>query len=117
MREAKKEYGAHRSWVNGPPDPSKQVYFTIDNVVTDAASKFEAIERLAEDGYPVQEMLHLTLIDRQQSGLQRLQAAGYRAEAVFNLLDLIWAFGELRLWDRGRIDAVEDEIAAHNTQA
>jgi uridine monophosphate synthetase len=112
MREAKKDYGAHRNWVNGTYNP-ESLYFTIDNVITDGASKLEAIGRLEEDGYPAKAMLHLSLIDRQQGGIQNLRDAGYRAEAIFNLLDLAWAFGELGLWNKERVHAVEDEIEAH----
>ena len=117
MRESKKAYGAHQTWVNGRPDLNRHVYFTVDNVITDGASKLEAIEHLIEDGYPAPEMLHLTFIDRQQGGLEKLRAQGYRAEAVFNLLDLVWAFGELGLWDKDRVKAVEDEIEAHRSLA
>jgi len=117
MREAKKEHGAHRSWVNGKPDLEHHQYFTIDNVITDGKSKFEVMPRLEEDEYPASEMLHLTLIDREQGGLQRLRAAGYHAESVFTLLDVVWAFGELGFWTLDQVRKVEDEIAAHQINA
>ena len=117
MREAKKTHGAHSTWVNGLPDFERHVYFTIDNVITDGQSKLEAIEHLLEDGYRAYSMLHLTLVDRQQGGLERLQKLGHTAQAVFNLLDLVWAFGELRLWDKDRVKAVEDESVAHRALA
>lgn len=110
MREVKKKHGAHTTWVNGVPDTARHTYFSVDNVITHGISLLEKIEQLEEDGYPTKEMLHLVFIDRGQSGLQRVRSAGYRGEAVFDLLDLVSAFGELGLWEPEQVQAVEDEM-------
>lgn len=117
MREAQKEYGAHKkTWVNGRAEESVE-YFTIDNVITDGTSKLEAIEHLEEDGYPARSMTHVTFIDRQQGGMERLVGQGYRAVKLFDLSDLLWAFSALNLWTNEQLDAFEQEIERHRQEA
>ncbi|MDB5264720.1 MAG: hypothetical protein JWN64_291 [Parcubacteria group bacterium] len=116
MREVRKGHGAHNFWVNGKPDNGDYVYVTVDNVITTGTSILEGIERLREDGYAVEDVLHIVVIDRQQGGLESLVARGIKVEALFNLLDLVWAFGELNLWPKDRVKAVEIEIEAHKSR-
>ncbi len=114
MREQKKAYGAHQKWVNGKPDYERHNYVLLDNVVTDGSSKIEAANRLHEDGYRIPELDALILVDRQQGALDRLKGVGFRSvNVMYNLLDLTFAFGELGLWDKSAVRAVEDEIRAH----
>jgi orotate phosphoribosyltransferase len=113
MREMQKTYGAHKKWVDGSPQPDLHKYLTIDNVATDGASKAQTAALLKEDGYPVEDMKHIVLIDRQQGAVKKLAAQGITMVSVFNLLDVVWAFGELKLWPKDRVKAVEEEIAAH----
>lgn len=116
MREALKTHGAHKSWVNGPAQPEIHSYWTLDNVVTDAASKFEAAKRLKESGYPAQEMPTLVFVDRQQGGIERMKQGGFTHIVVgYYLLDLTFAFGELGLWPKEKVRAVEEEIKANQT--
>lgn len=113
MREGKKEHGVHHKWVNG--DPSEfHTYWTVDNVVTDGQSKFEAAEKLEESGYPSKEMPSLILVDRQQGGIKRMEDAGFtRIYVIYNLLDICFALGELGLWPKQVVAQVEEEIKAH----
>lgn len=118
MREVQKEHGAtgHKGhWVNGRPDIAAHDYATIENVVTSGGSLRQAIERIGEDGYPVQNMSHLVFMDRQQGGVRKLREEGYNIVTIYKLLDVVWAFTELVLkgWDTDRLAAVEAEIAAH----
>ena len=86
----------------------------MDNVVTDGQSKFEAVERLRASGYPVDEMPSLIFVDRQQGGIRRMEEAGFKNIVVaYRLLDLTFAFGELKLWPKEAVRAVEQEIKAH----
>ncbi len=113
MKEALKKHGAHQNWVNGEADPD-HTYWIIDNVVTDGASKFEANERLRESGYPVDDMPSIVFVDRQQGGIQKMKAGGFKRIIVaYELLDLTFAFGELKLWPKNMVKAVEEEISAH----
>jgi len=114
MKEALKAHGANPSWVNGKPQPEFHTYGDLDNVVTDGGSKFEARERLTESGYPVDEMFSFIFVDRQQGGVQRMVQRGFtRIIVAYGLLDLTFVFGELGLWPKDAVKAVEEEIRAH----
>ena len=118
MREALKQShgaGTHKgTWVNGKPNP-RQWYWGWDNVATNGDSKFEAAEKWAADGYNVGEMIAGIFVDRQQGAVPRLEKAGLfkKIVTVFNLLDITFAFGELGLWPKNAVKAVEKEIADH----
>lgn len=114
MREALKAHGVHPDWVNGKADPLKHTYWTVDNTVTNGRSKLDARDRLKESGYPVDDMRHLILVDRQQGGIPNMESFGFRDIVVaYNLLDITYAFGERGLWPRKRVRAVEQEIKTH----
>lgn len=113
MREVKKGHGAHQTWVNGIPDFVHHEYWLVDNVATNGDSKIEAGAKLAEDGYP-EHLPCLIWIDRQQGAIQRLKQVGFnRIVVAYDLLDLAYAYGELGLWPKETVQAVEREIAAH----
>lgn len=114
MREQRKQHGAHNNWINGKPDQARHRYWWVDNVVTDGGSKIQAAERSEEDGYPSKQMPCLIWIDRQQGALPRLQAAGFEnVIVVYNLLDITFAFGEMKVWPKEAVVAVEEEIRQH----
>lgn len=115
MREQPKQHGAHKiCWINGRPDTINQKYWWVDNVATDGGSKILAAQRGVQDGYPGWQMPCLIWIDRQQGSVARLKKAGFeQVVVVYNLLDLTFAFGELKLWPRSAVTSVEEEIKAH----
>ncbi len=116
MREKlKKEHGANDRWVNGEmPDLKKFTFWAVDNVVTDGGTKSMQAERLEQDGYPSKEMPQLIFIDRQQGAIPRLRAAGFKRIVVcYNLLDITFVYGELKLWPKETLKRVEEEIKAH----
>jgi len=55
----------------------------IDDIITDGASKLEAIESLEAAGLVVEDLV--VLIDREQGGRERLAAKGYRLQAVLSI--------------------------------
>jgi orotate phosphoribosyltransferase len=118
MKEKPKNYGANTGWFNGKPSPD-QIYWRIDNVATNGATKIELEDRFAADGYPT---VHdnpdkapvYIWIDRQQGAIKRLREAGYtRIEVGYNLLDITFAYGAMGLWPKSAVKAVEEEIKAH----
>ncbi|TSC56531.1 MAG: hypothetical protein Greene071421_164 [Parcubacteria group bacterium Greene0714_21] len=114
MREDLKIHGAHPDWVNGKAQPELHTYWTVDNVVTDGGSKLETQNRLQESGYPVEDMPSLVFVDRQQGGIVNMEKAGFRNIVVaYNLLDITFALGKLELWPRDAVQAVGEEIEAH----
>ena len=113
MREVLKTHGAHPDWVNGKPIPD-HTYWSVDNVVTDAGTKVEARGRFQESGYPVDQMPALVLVDRQQGGIKRMIQSGFSNIVVaYNLLDLTFVFQQLGLWPKNAVQAVAEEIKAH----
>lgn len=114
MRETLKQHGAHHTWVNGKPDPCHS-YWLVDNVATDGQSKIEAAEKLTQDGYLIEEVSCLIFIDRQQGAIPRLkkETKFKQIVVVYNLLDITYALGELGLWPKDSVKAVEEEIKAH----
>ncbi len=112
MKEQPKDHGAHKGWINGKPKPTHS-YWLVDNVATNGASKPEAREKMRADGYPDPAGV-IIWIDRQQGALRRLEEAGLsRVLVAYHLLDVTFAFGEMGLWPKGAVKAVEQEIEAH----
>lgn len=111
LRDTLKTYGSHQSYVDGAADPNHEVYVFVDNVITDGQTKRDYTEKLRVSNYPVEDIQHIVLVDRQQGAIDKLTHEGYRISAVFNLLDLVQAYGKLGIWPTEQVRAVEEEIA------
>lgn len=112
MKEQPKDHGAHKGWINGKPKADHS-YWLVDNVATNGDSKLEAREKMRADSYPDPAGV-IIWIDRQQGALRRLEEAGFnRVLVAYNLLDVTFAFGEMGLWPKTAVQAVEQEIEAH----
>jgi uridine monophosphate synthetase len=95
-RREEKGYGTRRR-IEGLFEPGERVVL-IDDIVTDGASKFEAIQPLEEAGLVVKDLV--ILIDREQGGPELLAARGYTLHAI---LTISQCFDE---WERaGLVDA------------
>jgi uridine monophosphate synthetase len=79
-REAK-DHGIRRP-IEGPFEAGEHVV-VIDDIVTDGASKLEAIAPLEAAGLVVRDLV--ILIDREQGGRERLAARGYALHAVLTI--------------------------------
>lgn len=90
-RKEVKTYGT-RAEIEGVYQPGEAVV-VIDDLVTTAESKFEAIAKLSAAGLQVTDVV--VLIDRQSGATQALQQAGLRLHAVFTLTQLLdaWQVG------------------------
>src|SRR4030095_6516466 len=71
-----------RRRVEGAFAPGEHVV-VIDDIITDGASKFEAIESLEEAGLVVRDLV--ILIDREQGGRELLAARGYTLHSVLTI--------------------------------
>ena len=64
-----------------------QVALLVDDLITKADSKLEAISALEENGLNVQDVV--VLIDREQGGVQELEKRGYTCHIAFKLKELL----------------------------
>ncbi len=112
MRETLKQHGDNPTWVNGRPDEKRHRYMLIDNTDTDGETKIDTVPKLAHDGYAAEHMPLLIVIDRGQGGVQRLERLKIfeRVVVMYHLLDIVFAFGELKLWPWETVKAIEEEI-------
>jgi uridine monophosphate synthetase len=107
-REAK-THGAGEA-INGAYSPGQTV-LVIDDLVTRAESKLEAIRVLEANGLLVRDVA--VLVDREQGGAQELAAAGYHLHAAVTLTQLLdhWrATG-------GLDEATYERVGAYTAQA
>ena len=80
-RREEKAYGTRRR-IEGTFHPGERVV-VIDDIVTDGASKLEAIAPLEAAGLVIEDLL--VLIDREQGARERLGQKGYRLHAVLTI--------------------------------
>jgi orotate phosphoribosyltransferase len=80
-RREEKGYGTRRR-IEGLHQPGERVVL-IDDIVTDGASKFEAIEPLEKAGLIVKDLV--ILIDREQGGRELLAAKGYALHSILTI--------------------------------
>jgi uridine monophosphate synthetase len=80
-RREEKAYGTKRR-IEGLFAPGERVV-VIDDIITDGASKLEAIQPLEEAGLVVRDLV--ILVDREQGGRERLAARGYTLHAVLTI--------------------------------
>jgi len=80
-RREDKSYGTRRR-IEGAFTPGERVVL-IDDIITDGASKFEAIRPLEEAGLIVRDLV--ILIDREQGGRELLLAKGYALHAILTI--------------------------------
>jgi uridine monophosphate synthetase len=80
-RREEKAYGTRRR-IEGAFHAGERVV-VIDDIVTDGASKLEAIEPLEAAGLVVEDLV--VLVDREQGGRERLASKGYRLHAVLTV--------------------------------
>lgn len=104
-RKEVKERGT-KAKIEGKFEPGQTVLL-VDDLVTRADSKLEAIWALEENGLVVKDVL--VLVDREQGGKEQLAEAGYNLHAIFKVSDLF----DLYL-DKGRISQEKyDEVMAY----
>jgi len=101
-RKEVKNYGTERS-VEGVFEPG-QTALLIDDLITKGHSKLEAIAPLEAAGLKVKDIL--VLVDREQGGVEELDAHGYTVHAMLTLSQILDA-----LVDAGKLAAARcDEI-------
>jgi len=107
-RREEKAYGTRRR-IEGLFEAGERVV-VIDDIVTDGASKLEAIEPLEAAGLIVRDLV--ILIDREQGGRERLAARGYALHAVLTISACFDELGRAALVDRTVLGAARDFVQA-----
>ena len=80
-RKEEKSYGTKRR-IEGIYEAGDRVVL-IDDIITDGASKFEAIEVLEDAGLMVKDLV--ILIDREQGGRELLASKGYALHSILTI--------------------------------
>jgi orotate phosphoribosyltransferase len=87
VRKEAKGHGTG-AWLEGPlPKPGSRIT-VLEDVVTTGGSSLKAVNQLREAGYQVDRVV--TIVDRQEGGLEAMTAAGLELRSLF-LLDEIAA--------------------------
>jgi uridine monophosphate synthetase len=106
-RQHEKAYGT-RKRIEGLFAPHERVV-VLDDIVTDGASKLEAIAALEEVGLVVKDLV--VLIDREQGGRDRLAARGYALHAVLTISQCLDELAQSGV-DPGLVDQCRDFVQA-----
>lgn len=84
-RKEEKEHGIKRP-IDGQFQQG-EVALLVDDLITKADSKIEAISVLEENGLKVHDVV--VLVDREQGGVQELEKRGYSSHVAFGLKELL----------------------------
>lgn len=107
-----KTHGAGGS-INGYFQPGETA-LVIDDVVTHADSKLEAIRTLEANGLTVRDVV--VLVDREQGGPEAIAAAGYHLHAAVTISDLLAYWHETGGISEDTYQAVMEYFAATKAQ-
>jgi orotate phosphoribosyltransferase len=89
--------------IDEKPERGTEV-MVVDDLVTQAHSKFEAIHALENEGLKVRGLV--VLVDRQQGGRQQIEAEGYGFYTVYTLPELLEHYADTGRVERATVDAV-----------
>jgi len=82
VRKEAKGHGTG-AWLEGPLPPAGSVVTVLEDVVTTGGSSLKAVNQLREAGYTVNRVV--TIVDRQEGGLEAMTAAGLELRSLFLL--------------------------------
>jgi uridine monophosphate synthetase len=108
-RREVKEYGTGRQ-IEGEHMAGERI-LVVDDVITDGASKLEAIQPLTGAGLVVEDVL--VVLDREQGGRQVLARAGYTLHALGTLSEALEVLVDLGKVNENKRLQVADFIARH----
>ncbi|MEB3307466.1 MAG: orotate phosphoribosyltransferase [Cyanobacteriota bacterium] len=82
VRKQAKGHGTG-AWLEGPLPPTGSRITVLEDVVTSGGSALKAVEQLKQAGYRVERVV--TIVDRQEGGLEAMTAAGLELRSLFLL--------------------------------
>lgn len=107
----KDESGGGRKIVSdGSKSGTKRVALPVDDLITGADTKFEAIDAMIEMGYSVSDLV--VLVDREQGGREKLGERGIGLCAVMTFTELLDILVEAKRITPERRDEIKTYLAA-----
>ena len=82
VRKEAKGHGTG-AWLEGPLPAAGSRITVLEDVVTTGGSSLKAVKQLREAGYTVERVV--TIVDRQEGGLEAMNAAGLELRSLFLL--------------------------------
>jgi orotate phosphoribosyltransferase len=82
VRKEAKGHGTG-AWLEGPLPPAGSTVTVLEDVVTTGGSSLKAVTQLREAGYQVNRVV--TIVDRQEGGLEAMTGAGLALHSLFQL--------------------------------
>jgi orotate phosphoribosyltransferase len=82
VRKEAKGHGTG-AWLEGPMPAAGSRITVLEDVVTTGGSSLKAVKQLREAGYTVERVV--TIVDRQEGGLEAMTAAGLELQSLFLL--------------------------------
>ena len=107
-RREEKGYGTRKK-IEGLYRAGERVV-VIDDIITDGASKFEAIGPLEETGLVVRDLV--ILIDREQGGRELLAARGYTLHSILTISEVFDEAEAAGLADRALVGGSREFLRA-----
>jgi orotate phosphoribosyltransferase len=90
VRKEAKGHGTG-AWLEGPLPPDASIITVLEDVVTTGGSSLKAVTQLRQAGYRVNRVV--TIVDRQEGGLEAMTAAGLELRSLFLLDEVAAAAG------------------------
>lgn len=85
VRKQAKGHGT-KAYIEGPDLNENAKVVVLEDVVTTGASAMQAVERLRQAGYRVEQII--SLVDRQQGGAALYQTQGLEFQTIFSLAEI-----------------------------
>lgn len=92
VRKQAKGHGT-QVYVEGPELPQGASVVVLEDVVTTGQSALQAVDRLRQSGYEVDQVI--SLVDREEGGAELYQEKGLKFEAVFSIREIQARWAEL----------------------
>ncbi|MCP9772037.1 orotate phosphoribosyltransferase [Synechococcus sp. Tobar12-5m-g] len=85
VRKEAKGHGTG-AWLEGPLPPAGSRITVLEDVVTSGGSSLKAVQQLRQEGFQIERVV--TIVDRQEGGLETLAAEGLELRSIYLLEEI-----------------------------